>query len=207
MIERRGLGVDEDRIGTGFRVRCSPAQRLAFPPAGDERLGPGDDDEIRTRPRRPGRLNLARVLVDRNEFALNAGVEAAPFGEDVVFDTDTRGAGAGVFGDRPHDVDRVAEAVVAVGDDRDVHRVAHAPHRVQRLTHGENVGVGQRVDRGDAETAGPDGVEAGFLGEFGRQGVVGAQDQARGGSCEQRAQSAGRVGRRHGRQTIGRVDG
>ena len=124
-----------------------------------------------------GGLDLARMLLGRHEVAAHAGVEAAPLGELVVLDADASRAGALELARRAHHVDGVAVAVVAVGDDRDRHRVADAPDRIERLGEGQDVGVGDGLDGRDAEPARPDGVEAGFLGELGRQRVVGSRRQ------------------------------
>src|SRR6185436_775873 len=60
---------------------------------------------------------------------------------------------------------------------RDAHGVADTTHGLERLGEREDVGVGHRLDRGDAEAARPDGVEAGLFRELRGERVVRARGE------------------------------
>jgi hypothetical protein len=181
LLGRVRLAVDEHHVGAGVRVRAAALHGLFHAPAGDQRLGAGDDVEVLVLARVEAGLDLAGVLLDRGQLALDAGVEGAALGEDVVLDADRGDALALVAAHHVDDVDRVAVPVVAVGDDRDLDGVDHPGGGPQLVGHREDVRVGHAVGRGDLEAAGPDGVEAGLLDQLGREAVVGAAHQDRPG--------------------------
>src|SRR5207244_11885166 len=60
---------------TGLRVSFSPPQRFILSPASDQRLGPGDDHEVRHRLSRLGRPDLPAMLFNGNQLAAEAGVK------------------------------------------------------------------------------------------------------------------------------------
>jgi len=178
--------MDEHGVGAGGRVGPCPAESLFHAEARDQRLGAGDHGEGGVAPSRSGSFDLPRVLVDCHEIAANPCVKAAPLREVVVLDADAGRARALELADRPHDVDRVAVAVVAVGDDGDADGVDDAADRLERLGEGQDVRVRHGLNGRDPEAARPDGVEAGSLGELGRQRVMRARREDDGPSREQR---------------------
>src|SRR5207245_6780781 len=131
------------------------------------RLGARDHGERRIAPRRRSRLDLPRMLVDRHQVAPYARVEAAPLRKVVVLDADAGRSRSLELADGPHDVDRVAVAVVAIGHDRDADGIDDVANRLERLGEGQDVRVRDRLDRRYPEAARPDGVESGLLGQLG----------------------------------------
>src|SRR5262249_57776394 len=105
--------------------------RLREPRPGDGRFGPGDDRKVGVRTGPRGGLDLPDVLLHRNQLASDRAVKAASFGKLVVLDADPGRPGSFELPYGPDHVDRVAEAVVAVGDHRDADRVHDAadPHQ------------------------------------------------------------------------------
>jgi hypothetical protein len=130
---------------------------------------------VRVLTRGSGGRDFSGMFIHRYEFTLNPGVETAPFGEDVVLDTEAGDASAFILGDGSYDVDGIAEAVVTIGDHRNADRFDHAANGVEGFTHGEDVGVGQCANGGDAKPASPDGVKPCFFREFRREGIVRAE--------------------------------
>ena len=126
------------------------------------------------------------MLVRRDQIALHARVEAAAFREVIVLDTHAGRARALELADGPHDVDRVPVAVVAVGHHGDADGVDDTADGLERLGEGQDVRVRHGLHGRDAEAARPDGVEAGPLGELGRQRVVRPRGEDDGPSREQR---------------------
>ena len=169
--------MDQHHVGAGVRVRTPALEGLVHAPSGDEGFRARDDEEVVALARVEHGLDLARVLLDWGQLALDARVERAALGEDVVLDADG-GDALGLVG--PHhvdDVDGVAVAVVAVGDDRDVDRLDHPRGRAQLVGHREDVGVRHAVRGGDLEAGRPDGVEPGRLDQLRREAVVRASDE------------------------------
>jgi hypothetical protein len=74
-------------------------------------------------------------------------------------------------------VDGVAAAGVDVGHDRDGHRLGDVPGHVEDVLHPDeaDVGLGE-IGPGQPVARDLDGLEAGFLDHFGREGVVAARD-------------------------------
>src|SRR5207302_3269773 len=176
------------------RVGPGTGERFVEAEARDQCLGTRDHREAGVASDCSRRLDLPRVLVGGYEIAPDAGVEAAPLREVVVLDADARGARALELPDRAHDVDGVAVAVVAIGHDGDFYRVDDAANRLERLGKGQDVGIGNALDGGDAEPARPDGVEAALLGELGGERIVrpGSEDEIP--SREQRQKGCARHG-------------
>ena len=194
--------MDEYRVSPSCGISTGALQRLLGTPSGDKRLGPRDDDKVRVALSGLGRLDLAGVFVRGHQLTSHASVETTALGKNVVLDANPCHACPLVLGYGAHDVDRIAEAVVTISDDRNADGVTHAAHRVEGFTHSQDVGVGQRIHCRDAEAAGPDRVKARFFGELGRQRVVGTENQCRARTAEQFAELCSDWGGRHSGQTI-----
>ena len=125
------------------------------------------------------------------QLALRVGPEqAVPLREEVVLDADGGDPGALVFHEGPDDVPETAEAVVAIGDDRQVRRVVDADSGGERLGHGRQVHVGHGVGhRRHAEAADPDRVEAMLPDELRGQRVVRPDGDDRAVTAQALAQS------------------
>src|SRR5262245_38548048 len=133
--------MNQHGISSGLGVGASTFQRLLRAPAGDKRLGAGDDDEARITPRGLSGLDLPRMLVSGHKLTPHTSVKATTFGEDIVLNANPGDACSFVLGYGTHHIDGVAEAIVAVSDNRDANRIAHAPHSVESLTHSQDVSV------------------------------------------------------------------
>lgn len=96
-----------------------------------------------------------------------------------------------VSADHVHDIVRVAVTGVAVGDHRNGHSGSHRPRHFEEFGHGENVRVRQSVRGGHLQTARPDTVEPGALGEACAESVVRPHDPHRTGTFEQRPELGG----------------
>src|SRR5207249_3014175 len=128
-------------------------ERLLLTKPGDEGLGASDHQKPRIAPRGRRRLDLPRVLLHRDQGPAHSRVEAAALRELVVLDTDAGGARALELAGGPHDIDGVAIAVVAVGDDRQTDRVDDAADGLEGLRERQDVRVRDGADGGDAEAA------------------------------------------------------
>ena len=97
----------------------------------------------------------------------------AALGRHLVFDVQRRDAGLLVLLHGPYDVDRVAEAGVGVGDDRQGAGSCDATGVVDHLGHGHepDVGTAEHRRRG-AEARHVDGLETRLLDEAGAERVV-----------------------------------
>ena len=205
LVGRRPLVVEEDHVGARLRVRAGPGERLGHAVAGDERLGAGDDHEVGVALGSLGRTDLARVLLGGREFAPDVRVETRPLREDVVLDRDAGDARPLVLLDGADDVEGIAVAVVAVGDDRHVHGVVHVPRRLEVLGHREEVHVRHRPLRGGhGEARCPHDREAGLLGEPCAQRVVRADRDGRAGPREECPKRGG-LGRSRGVPCVAHV--
>ena len=169
----------QHQVGPGVGVGAAALERFFQAPAGDESFGAGDDDEVEALLRLLGGADFAAELVNAFELALDRSVEAAALGEDVVFDGDAGEARLFRFAHQAHDVDGVAEAVVAVGDDGERGGVVDFRGHRQVLGHGEDGGVGQGARGVDFKAARPDAVKARLFDELRGQAVVRAREQRR----------------------------
>ena len=111
---------------------------------------------------------------------------AAALGRHLVLDVQRGDAGRRVLAHRAHDVERVAVAVVGVGDHRHADGLHEPPRVVGHLGEREQPDVGAPEQRRRRAEAGHvDGREAGALDEPRRQRVVGAGREHRLGPGEQ----------------------
>ena len=114
---------------------------------------------------------------------------AAALRRDLVLDVQRGDPGRGVLAHRAHHVERVAVAVVGVGDQRHAHRLREPPRVAGHLVEREQADVGPAEQRGRRAEAGHvDGGEAGALDQPRRQRVVRAGGQHRLRAGEQLAE-------------------
>ena len=181
--------MDEHGVRTGLRIRFSPSQRFLVSPAGDQRLGPGDNHEVRDSLRHLGGADLPAVLFNGNQLAAEAGVKTASLGIDVILDADGRDAGPFVVVDGPHHVQGIAIASVAVGDNRNADRLDHVPLNLQLLGRGDEAGVRHAFEGGrNTEPAGPNRIESGLLDQLGAERIVSSDGLDDAGTLEQDSQ-------------------
>ena len=178
--------LDEQHVRA--RVAVAPrALERGVEPLDRARVGAGDDHELR----RAAGLDRGAHLLDhlaRRDHLLAVHVAAA-LGRHLVLEVEPGDAGRLVLADRAHHVERVAVAVVGVGDHRDPDGLHEPPRVAGHLVEREQADVGppeQRRRRAEARQV--DGREARLLDQPRRQAVVGARRQHRLAAGQQLAQ-------------------
>jgi hypothetical protein len=83
-----------------------------------------------------------------DQFTPDARVEAAPFGIGVVLDTNAGHTGPLPVVDGAYDIQGVAVAGIAVGDDGDTHRLDDIPLDGELFAGFDEAGVGDAFPRG-----------------------------------------------------------
>ena len=159
-----------------------------------EGVGAGDDDEVRVQPipRVDGRPILSDGLILADDH-LTRDVTAA-LGEDLVLDVDAGHAAAHVLLHRPDRRERVAVAVVGVGDDGNLDGAGDHGADAGDLGLGEEAHVGPAVGQGHRIAAQVDGLDAHPLGDLSVERRVDAAGEQIGLGAEQVAKrSAGIV--------------
>jgi hypothetical protein len=165
--------MNQDGVGACSGVRRCPVQGLLHAPARDERLRPGNDQEIRRLLRLFGGPDFATMLLHRHQLALHARIKTAALREDIVFERNRRHARGFVLDNRPHHIDGVAVAIIAIGDNGQACGSPDLLNGVEVLRHGEEVRIRQgKLCGRDGKTAGPDGIKPGSLDEACAQGIM-----------------------------------
>ena len=155
-----------------------------------EGVGAGDDDEVRIQPVAgvDGRAVLPDGLILADDH-LARDVTAA-LGEDLILDVDPGHAAAHVLLHRPDRRERVAVAVVGVGDDRDLDGAGDHGADAGHLGLGQEAHVGPAVGQGHRVAAQVDGLHAHPLGDLGVERRVDAAGEQIGLGAEQVAKRA-----------------
>ena len=192
-LARRGL--DEEHVGARVLVATRARSIAAGRPSTARGVGPGDDHEVGRLPGRDRGADLREHLVGRDDLlALHV---PAPLGRHLVLDVQRRHAGLLVLLHGPHDVDRVAEAGVGVGDDGQRAGPCDAAGVVDHLRHRHEPDVGTAEHRrGRSEPRHVGRVEPRLLDEAGAERVVHTRCEHGIARVEQLPQSSGSVGRR-----------
>ena len=166
------LGMDQNRVRPGGAIGLGALERLLQPPAGDQRLDPGDDAEIVVHLAVLAGLDLAAEFVDGGE-RLALADERVGLGKKLVLDADAGDPALAQFPHRAAHVVEIAPAGIAVDQDRDRAGVGHELQDFQDLRPGRFVAVAHAKRRRHGKARGPDALEAGFLDDLGRHPVVG----------------------------------
>ena len=191
------------QVHAGVGVRAAAADGLLQAAAHRaEGVGAGDDDEVRIHP--VAGVHGRAVFPDRLILAddhLARDVTAA-LGEDLVLDVNPGHAAAHVLLHRPDGRQRVAVAVVGVGDDRDLDGAGHHGADAGHLGLGEEAHVGPAVGQGHRVAAEVDGLHAHPLGDLGVERGVDAAGEQIGLGAEQVAKHASGIVHELGLQSV-----
>ena len=138
---------DHQHVDAGRKIGLAAAQHLVDAAAdGGARIGARQDDDVGIElvahgDRRP---QLADGFLRRDD--LQALGEAAALRKDLVLDEEACDAGVDQLADRARRVKDIAEAGLAIGEDRDRHGPADVARIVDHLGHGHQAGIGQAED-------------------------------------------------------------
>lgn len=165
------LGMDQKSVGARALVHLGPVEGLVQATTRDQRLDPRHDHQLAAATALHGGADLGREIRGRDELVV-ALQEAVQFGKQLVFDAHTRHAAGLVGADHVGDVVRVAESRVAVREDRYGDRAGHRGGRLEAFRHGQDIRVRDACRRGYLQSARPDEIETGFLGDPGAQRAV-----------------------------------
>ena len=94
LVGRLLFGVDQDHVGAGLLIGGRALQRLFLAEAGDQRLGAGDDEEVRVAAGRARGFDLALEFLDAHQLLAPVGEQAGDLRKGLVLDDDGGGAGA-----------------------------------------------------------------------------------------------------------------
>ena len=145
----RGERFREDHVCAGIQVGIGTPDQFLDAAADDAtRVAAGDQHEVGVEfaPHLVAGAQLADHLLHR--YHLLAGDMSAALGRDLVFDVDRSGTGADEVFHGPHRVDRVAEAGIRIGDDRDRHGACDVAGDHHDLVEREQADVGLAEQRG-----------------------------------------------------------
>jgi hypothetical protein len=180
--------LDEQHVGAGLAIAPAALERRvqAFDGA---RVGAGDDHEVV----RAARLDRGPHLLDHlicRDHVLARQMPAA-LRRHLVLEMERRHPGRLVLADCAHDVERVAVAVVGVGDHGDADGLHETAGVVDHLAERQQPDVGASQERRRGAVAGHvHGFEARLLDQPRRQRVVGAGRDDGVRACEQLAEAS-----------------
>ena len=155
---------------------------------GAEGVGARDDDEVGVQAvaRVDGRAILPDRLLEAHDHL--AGDVAAALGEHLVLDVDAGHAAAHVLLHRPDGRERVAVAVVGVGDDGDLDGAGDQGADSGHFRLGQEAHVGPAVGQGHRVAGQVDRLHAHLLGDLGVERRVDAAREQVGLGAEQLAE-------------------
>jgi hypothetical protein len=131
--------LDEEHVGARLPVLRGALER-GVEALDRDRVGAGDDDEVRIDARVGGGADLGDRLFHRHH--LLAGKMAAALGDHLVLEMHAGHARALIALDRAPDIQHPAVAVVGIGDERQPARLGDAARVVDHLGHGQQADVG-----------------------------------------------------------------
>ncbi|GIX28228.1 MAG: hypothetical protein KatS3mg123_2109 [Burkholderiales bacterium] len=183
--------VDQDGVGAGGMIGLGPAQGLVQAPAGDQRLHPRHDDEVRIALAVLAGADLALELGDVGQGLAVAVDQAVHLGKQLVLDAHPGDAAAFQLLHQTAHAVEVAVACISIHEDRNAGGVGHELHHVHHLGPARLVVVAHAELGREGEPARPDALEAGLFHDAGAQAVVGLHQEFQLGGGEQRPQGGG----------------
>ena len=170
--------LDKDHIRAGLLVSLAAAQGLVQAKGGP-RIGPGDDHEVIVLTRIGRSLNLLDHFLHRND--LPAQHVAAPLRENLILKLDGRDPCFLIFTDGAPNVERIAVARIAVGQNRHIDGIRDIAGMARHFAHGQKPDIGLPEDARRSPVAGHvDGLEPRHFDDPCTEHVVGAwRDQQR----------------------------
>src|ERR1700723_3788613 len=164
--------MDENGIRARPSIGFRTAQRLRHAAAGDQRLDPGDDGEIRIRLRVLARGDLARELIDIGELLPLTVQEAVGLRELLVFDAYAGDTALLELAHQAAQIVEIAVSRIAVEQDGQIARIGHELEHVDDLRPARLVVVAHAELRGDRKSGRPNALEAGLAHDARGQAVV-----------------------------------
>ena len=177
----------QDGIGPGCAISLGPLQGLIHAPARDQCLHPCNNAKIRVLPAVFTGPDLAAKFINIGQGLFLAVNEAVGLGEFLVFNADAGYAALFELSDQAPHVVEVAVTGITVQQDRDIRGVGHEFQHVDDLGPACFITVPDTELGRHGQAAGPDPLEPCLLHEFGRDAVMGFQDELQFGRAEQGA--------------------
>ena len=177
---------DEEHVGACLRIEPRPVGRRRKT-LHRHRVGAGDDVGFAVEARIHRSLDLADHLLRGDQRLVRQ--MAATFGDGLVLELDSAGAGAFEDAHGALDVQRIAIAGVGVHDQRRLDALADMGQRIGHLAHGHETDVGApELGIGDGGARQIERLESRIGGDGGGEGIEhpgSEHDSARGEPCAQ----------------------